>query len=151
MRLARDTNFAAIGADPVSAREPRLGHTPDPIALLAGMHGACVVHVFDNSNDCNSLAEAKLGKVIIWAPCLPGLAPGQVRVNGLVPDGVRTVVLHLTNGASKNTAVYDNAYEVVSPNRNARPLAISFTARGMTYRVPTPIDVRFLPPTCVSS
>lgn len=115
--------------------------------LIPGNGDIWLVHGYDTASVCNSTEAAKSGEVISWAPCLPGLKPGQVGVS--VPDGVASVRLRLTDGSGVSAPVSENAYQVASPGAQARPVAIEFTRNdGVHVTVPTPISTGELPRAC---
>jgi hypothetical protein len=140
--------FEVHGANVALARRPDLS-TSDPIYMVPGNGDVCLVHGYDMASVCNTTQAAKSGEVISWAPCLPGLKPGQVGVSGFVPDGVTSVRLLLTDGSSISTSVSENAYQVASPGAQARPSAIDFTrSDGVQATVPTPIAADEVPRSC---
>lgn len=120
----------------------------DPMLVVPGANSICLVHRFDMSGTCVSLADAMAGKSVTWAACLPGLEPGQVRVTGLVPDGVSTVTLQLSDGTQQTASPADNFYDFVTPGSNALPVSVAFSSDGQSHVVPTATDQSEVPPTC---
>jgi hypothetical protein len=86
--------------------------------IVPGGGSVCLVDRFDMSGTCQSLSDALVGNTVTWAACLPGLEPGQVRVTGLVPDGVIDVTLHLSDGTQEVARATDNFYDFVTPSSN---------------------------------
>jgi len=116
--------------------------------IVPGGGSVCLVDRFDMSGTCQSLSDALVGNTVTWAACLPGLEPGQVRVTGLVPDGVIDVTLHLSDGTQEVARATDNFYDFVTPSSSALPVRVTFNSDGQSRAVSTAIDRSELPPTC---
>ena len=82
------------------------------------------------SAHCHTLAQALEGKTVAVA----GSAP-QVEIRGLVPDGVREVVVQLADGSTVNASVRDNAYDLIVDKATAR---ISYTDGSSTTTLAAP-------------
>lgn len=145
---AQPGQFEPHGASLALARRPDL-QTPDPIFVVPGNGDMCLVYAYDDASVCTTVAEAEQGYLLSYAPCLPGLKPGEVGITGVVPDGVNTVHLDLTDGSSLSARPHDNAYHMVSPGVSARPVdvKVALPGGGQTT-VATPIDPGELPSTC---
>jgi len=150
--VAAGDEFAPHGGNTALAREPQgvqVGApTADPMLVVPGQGSICLVHRFDMSGTCQSVADAEAGNAVTWAPCLPGLKPGQVRIAGLVPDGVSLVTLTLSDASSQTASVQDNSYEFVTPGSSALPVQVTFSANGTLATLPTSVSESDLPPTC---
>jgi hypothetical protein len=57
--------------------------------------------------ECNTIKSAARGRTLTWTSSSSG---DQTIVQGLVPDGVREVILTARDGASKTVPVADNVY-----------------------------------------
>lgn len=111
----------------------------NPIYLVPGAGSVCVADK-DLAGSCVGIDQAKAGYAVTWAPCAPGTLSGQIRIVGLVPDGVAEATLVLSDGRRMSVPVVENAYEFVTPGRTAAPVEVHWRAGdGVDHAIPTPV------------
>lgn len=90
----------------------------------------CLSDVLQNS--CGSTSNASAGYLVELEICAPGLANGQSRIFGLVPDGVTSVAVQ--GAGSTRASVTDNVYDA---EISGAPSGVSFTnAAGVEQQIP---------------
>jgi hypothetical protein len=83
---------------------------------------------------CDTTENAENGYLLSTWVGGPGQARGEAAINGLVPDGVESVVVNLKDGARQRIPVIDNVYTL---NSAVDPMSVELTgADGKLRRLP---------------
>ena len=111
-----ETLHATHGADPTQAAETTIGLANDPVWIVPGSTGACLVDVDGpgvTGSGCNSTSEADSGEMWTLDTIPYGVAGAQAKVLiGAVPDRNSSVTVTWADGSTTVVPVTNNLYSV---------------------------------------
>lgn len=110
-RILRDPT---AGLNPALSRHAVTTTSGEQYYLVPGTGAVCL---YDQAagGGCVSDADANAGRLLGADLCAPNLRSGDVRVYGLVPDGVTSVHVNLADGTHADAPVIDNVFAETMP------------------------------------
>lgn len=105
---------ATYGSIPDAARKARNG-VHGPLYVIPGVQERVCLMASNGGGGCNHLDTDGNTQLVTTIDHVPWLDDGQVEIQGLVPDGVRSVTVTLRSGASRTLNVINNVYDGVLP------------------------------------
>jgi hypothetical protein len=112
---------ASYGSIPAAARRAR-DTAHGPLFVIPGAQERLCLMDQNGAGSCNALTAT--GDLLLMTSMdhAPGLAAGQVEIQGVVPDGVASVTVTLRGGGERKLRVVNNVFEGVLPSGPARVL-----------------------------
>lgn len=132
-----------FGTNPSLARSAlasdgtRLYAVPGNGALCIATQGSAV---------CGSVDQAFAGATLVVELCSPSLAPGDVAISGIMPDGVAEVTV-ASASSGKTVPVVTSVYHVEVPGDRVLTLAWQ-DAAGQSHAEPIPVPSDYSPDQC---
>jgi hypothetical protein len=117
-----ESNDAAPGALLDQARRVAAGRKDSSTWVIPAGSKVCLAQAENGafSVNCSDLAEIRDGALATGTGSALGTAPDQVRVLGLLPDGVRDVAVLTADGNRQPVAVTENVYDALAPKQGAQ-------------------------------
>ena len=118
------------GTDPALAAETTIGRAHDPVWVLPGSYGACLVTETGPNLGAAGCAPAKAvvnGRSWFLGTVPYGIAGAKEQVLvGIAPDNDHTVTIHWTGGTSTTVPVRQNIYSVpIAHHKGWRTLTLN--------------------------
>lgn len=129
-RVARTVRTKAAPPKP-TARASSLGATTEyPLMIVPGAGWVCLTSI-PTANLCGPIASATEGALVGWGQC--GTIPdGKVAFYGLLPDGVSSLQMQLSDGQRRSIQLINNVF-YTELAATELPQSLSWERNGRSY------------------
>jgi hypothetical protein len=150
--------LASLGFAPAAQANPALARlafvTPQDasIYLIPTQDGACLV---DSSGvisaACATTAQIAAGEALASTTCSPTLPSGDIEIAGIVPDGAQQPLVVLSDGATEDLSVENNAFVLRQARSAPLPTTVEWTTSTGSVSTPAPLPADTAAEPCVSA